>query len=155
MKIQDHAYQLTAYENGFFIDYRSYLKDVVAEKLDEVDFETKLEAYNHYCAENSYEEFLNNDEELFEIYFKNSLEAVRATQYGDYNFAHDYVKFNGYGNLDSYDEYQVEMEILQDTSFHNYIIDWIEDFDFIDIEDLLENKEEILKEAYKLIKLGY
>ncbi len=155
MNIQEHAYQLTAYEVGGYIDFRAYLKDCVREQLEDTDFDTMLEAYNFYCGENSYEEFLNNDEELFETYFKNSLEAVRATHYGDYNFAHDYVKFNGYGNLDSYNDFEVELEILEDTSFHNYIIDWLEDFSFIDLRYLIDNKKEILKEAYNLVKQGY
>ena len=34
------------------------------------------------------------------------MEAIRATYYGDYNYNDEYVKFNGYGNIDSYSEYE-------------------------------------------------
>ena len=155
MNIQGHAYQLTAYEVGGAIDYKAYLKDIVKEQLEESTFEEILEAYNHYCRENSYEEFLENDEELFETYFETMIEAVRATQYGKYNFADDYAKFNGYANLDSYSEYEVIKEILEDTNFHSYIIDWAEDFDFINIEELIEKEAEISLQAYELISKGY
>lgn len=56
-----------------------------------------------------------NNEEFFEVYFTgNPMEAVRATQYGDYNYNHDYVSFDGYGNLVSYSQYEYD-ELLEDN----------------------------------------
>ena len=155
MNIKGHSYQITAYAVGGTIDFKEYLKDIVVEQLEESRFDEVLEAYNHYCRENSYEEFLENDDEVFETYFGSMIDAVRATQYGNYNFADDYVKFNGYGNLDSFNQYEVINEILEDTSFHYYIIEWRENFEIINIEELIKNKDVILREAYELIKEGY
>ena len=155
MNIQGHAYQLTAYEVGGAIDYKAYLRDIVKEQLEESTLEELLEAYNYYCRENEYEEFLENDEELFETYFETMIEAVRATQYGKYNFADDYVKFNGYANLDSYSEYEVIKEITEDTNFHDYLIDCREDFNLINIEELIEKEAEISLLTYDLISKGY
>ena len=155
MNIQDHAYQLTAYEIGGAIDFKKYVEDIVKEQLEESEFSLVLEAYNKYCSDNNYEEFWINDEEFFDTFFPNSMEAVRATTYGDYRYTDDYVKLNGYENIDSYNEYQVIREILEDKTFHTYIVDYIEDFDFIDIEELLENGAEITLEAYKLVSKGY
>lgn len=62
----------------------------------------------------SFEEFnfMENDEDFFNTYFDgNPMEAVRAAQYGDYNYTDDYVRFNGYGNLESLSEYDVEREL--------------------------------------------
>lgn len=155
MNIQGHAYQLTAYEVGGAIDFKEYLKDIVKEQLEDCTLDEVIEAYNHYCRENSYEEFLENESETFEIYFDSMIEAVRATQYGNYNFADNYVRFNGYGNLDSYSEYEMINEMIEDTSFHNYIIEWREEFEIINIEELIEKEAEITLLAYDLISKGY
>lgn len=70
----------------------------------------------------SFEElcFEHNDEDFFNTYFENRVdEAVRAVCYGDYNYTDEYVRFNAYGNLESFDEWQVENEI---TSYATEII---------------------------------
>lgn len=50
---------------------------------------------------------------------------------------------------------QVEQEIKTDNSFIQYLLDCYEDYHFIDIDNLIEHKEDLLKESYKLIKQGY
>lgn len=155
MNIQEYAYQLTAYEKGGFIDIKDYKKDIIKNQLEDTDFETLLAAYNEYCSENSYEEFLENEEEVFQMFFGNMTDIIRATQYGEYNLYDEYIKFNGYGNLDSYDSLEVEDEIKADHNFIEYILDRFDDYDFIDINEILENEETILKETYKLVKQGY
>lgn len=46
-----------------------------------------------------------NDEEFFDLFFRDKpMEAVRACYYGNYNYNDPYVKFNGYENLESYNE---------------------------------------------------
>ena len=56
-------------------------------------------------------EYWNNDEEFFNTFFYNNpTEAVRSAYYGDYNYCDDYVKFDGYGNLKSVDDYELEKE---------------------------------------------
>ncbi|XAG96883.1 hypothetical protein U7128_000233 [Bacillus phage KKP_4050] len=70
-----------------------------------------------------------NDEEFFNVFFEGKpMEAVRAVFYGDYRYMDDYVKFDGYGNLESASEYQVEKELKEsideimdalEINFHN------------------------------------
>ena len=56
-------------------------------------------------------EYWDNDEEFFNTFFYNNpSEAVRSAYYGDYNYCDKYVKFDGYGNLKSVDEYGLEKE---------------------------------------------
>jgi hypothetical protein len=46
-----------------------------------------------------------NDEDFFNTYFDgNPMEAVRAAHYGSYSYNDDYVRFDGYGNLESLTE---------------------------------------------------
>ena len=58
-----------------------------------------------------YLEYYENDEEFFNMFFPNNpMEAVRSSYYGDYNYCDKYVKFNGYGNLVSFNDYDLEKE---------------------------------------------
>lgn len=43
----------------------------------------------------------SDPEEFFNTYFTNPYEAARATQFGKVNWLDDYIKFDGYGNLQS------------------------------------------------------
>lgn len=62
-------------------------------------------------------EYWNNDEEFFEVFFegKSPMEVARAICYGDYKYSDDYVKFNGYGNLVSYNQWELEMEFVDNA----------------------------------------
>ena len=55
-----------------------------------------------------------NDEEFFNVLFEGKpMEAVRAACYGDYNYMDEYVRFNGYGNLESLNEYTYHKELKE------------------------------------------
>lgn len=85
-----------------------------------------------------------NDEEFFDTFFEGKpLEAVRAAQYGDYNYTDDYVKFNGYGNLESLDEWQYDNLLLDHIDeVVDYIINTPENVDLPEeIEEILEDAE--------------
>ena len=87
---------------GLLLNDLDTLKDVVSE----------LNSWNA-CLE--YLDVYENDEEFFNTFFENNpMEAVRATYYGDYNFNDNYVKFNGYGNIESFSEYGYE-ELLKEN----------------------------------------
>ena len=76
--------------------------DVIGEIVSEIN-----------CLDGSLDflEYWNNDEEFFNTYFYNNpMEAVRSSFYGDYKFCDKYVKFNGYGNLESFNDYDLEKE---------------------------------------------
>ena len=54
-------------------------------------------------------EYWENNEEFFNTFFVNNpTEAVRASFYGDYSYCDDFVKFNGYGNLESFNDCDLE-----------------------------------------------
>ena len=56
-------------------------------------------------------EYFDNDEEFFNTFFYNNPnEAVRSAYYGDYHYCDKYVCFNGYGNLESFNDYDLEKE---------------------------------------------
>ena len=56
-----------------------------------------------------------NDEEFFDMFFKGRpAEVARAIYYGDFNYNDEYIKFNGYGNLETLSEYDYE-ELLKEN----------------------------------------
>lgn len=87
------------------------LKEYLLNNFEELDqLVTAIHAYN---GELEHLMFYENDEEFFDTYFYNKpMEAVRAVQYGDYNYNDPYVQFDGYMNLVSYDTWQYK-EALQ------------------------------------------
>ena len=121
---------------------REYLLNNEETLLDVV---SELNSWNG-CLENL--EFWENDEEFFNTFFDNPMEAIRATYYGNYNYNDDYVKFNGYGNIDSYSEYERIEEIkdniddivenLVEYYYNIYINEELENL----ILELLEEEEE-------------
>ena len=87
-----------------------------------------------------YLEYYENNEEFFNTFFYNNpSEAVRSSFYGDYNYCDNWVKFDGYGNLKSVDDYELEKE-------YKYYIDEI-------IDSLLEHYQEMIICDNELIKL--
>ena len=87
---------------GLLLNDLDTLKDVVSE----------LNAWNA-CLD--YLDVYSNDEEFFNMFFEGSpAEVARAIYYGDYNYNDEYVKFNGYGNLESFNEYEYE-ELLEEN----------------------------------------
>ena len=95
---------------------------------------SELNSWNG-CLENL--DFWENDEEFFNTFFDNPMEAIRATYYGNYNYNDDYVKFNGYGKIDSYSEYE-RIEEIKDN-IDDIVDNLIECYYNIYINEELEN----------------
>ena len=87
---------------GLLLNDFNTLEDVVRE----------LNSWNA-CLD--YLDVYSNDEEFFEMFFEgNPMEVARAIYYGDYNYNDEYIKFNGYGNLESFSEYDYK-ELLEEN----------------------------------------
>lgn len=71
-----------------------------------------------------YLDFYENDEYFFNDMFQKADDAVRAVCYGDYNYNDDYVRFNAYGNLESFNDYDYEEEL---KSYIDEIIERLEE----------------------------
>lgn len=57
-----------------------------------------------------------NEEEFFQMFFADRvMEAVRAVSYGDYNYMDEYVRFNGYGNIESLTTYEWHQELMNEA----------------------------------------
>ena len=70
-------------------------------------------------------EVWENDEEFFNTFFYNNpAEVARAISFGDYNYNDCYVRFNGYGNLETLSRYEYDDELKDRVE---EIIDCLED----------------------------
>ena len=85
------------------------IKNYLLDHINEIDnMRSMISEINSIDGSLEYLEYWDNDEEFFDTFFHNDpMEAVRASYYGDYNYCDDYVKFNGYGNLESANEYDL------------------------------------------------
>lgn len=131
-------------EEIMITDFEGFPKDWYHESMGESDFE-KVYAYieisndrlpddddvdewislhNQYCQEKGYgdDEIYENDEDFFQTFFADRIdEAVRATQFGRYHYTDAYVVFNGYGNLDTYDKYNIVDKLIDKDA----IVEWL------------------------------
>ena len=113
----------------FIIDYLAQLKD------DEL-----MDLWNNYCCEERMDDYIYyNDEYFFEEYFANNVdEAVRTVCYGDYRYRDTFVIFNGYGNLESFDDWKLDSYIYIED-----LASYLEDNHFLksEYQEYLEEKQ--------------
>jgi len=78
-------------------------REAVLDYLNGLSNDCLVRAHNQYCENNNDpdNEIYYNDEEFFNTFFSQVMDAVRAIAYGEYNYAHELVKFNGYANLET------------------------------------------------------
>jgi hypothetical protein len=133
------------------------VREYLLENMDQLQqIVSELNGWNG-CLESL--EAMSNDEEFFEIYFEGKpMDAVRAAQYGDYNYTDEYVRFNGYGNLESFNDWQYEKELkdsideiidnLIEYQSHLYLSDELEELLNPDITTCDYCGEEMNEEDY-------
>lgn len=102
-----------------------------------------VELNNDYCRSANYhdDEVYQNDEDFFLTFFENdTIGAVRAVSYGSYNYSHTYVKFNGYGNLESFSYFTADDLCENVETMAEYIAENLHEFtQFDNVEETEEN----------------
>lgn len=83
------------------------IKDYLLNNIEEVG--AIVSEINSIDGSLEYLDYWENDEEFFNTFFSsNPMEVARTIYYGDYRYCDDYVKFDGYGNLETIDQYGLE-----------------------------------------------
>lgn len=99
-------------------------KTIIISLLKEIDTDVLIRVWNTYCSDENMDDYIyeNDDYNINEMFSKPD-EALRSAFYGDYRYNDDYFVFNGYGNLDSFDEYDadnhIDFDILADYIMEN------------------------------------
>jgi len=126
---------------------KATVKDQIIELINNMDQNELVQLNNLYCqSANIYDsEVFSNDEEFFSLFFPNAgdgLKVAQAVFYGDYNYSHDWVSFNGYGNLQSYCYFTTDDLCELVSTIAEYIEENADDFsDLIDVSELTEEEE--------------
>jgi hypothetical protein len=125
-------------EETMITDYEGFPEEFYSEsgcdwgkifKYIEIDWENlddsgKISLWNEYCSEqNNEDEIYSFDDEFFEVFFNNQpMKAAQAASFGNVNWSDNYIKFNGYGNLESLNDYEAVNSIDESV-----LIDWLID----------------------------
>jgi hypothetical protein len=118
------------------------LKKQIVTEIDAMSQSDLITLNNIFAREiqgNYDNEIFNNDEEFFYTFFENSvISAVQCVCYGDYRYSDNYVKFNGYGNLESFN-YMSHSQLceLPETMAED-IINKFEEFEYLFSNELSE-----------------
>lgn len=93
-------------------DMINYLQDNVDTLREMV---SEVNSYNGALEEYRWE---INDEEFYDIFFKDKMEVARAVYYGgnSYNYMEEYVRFDAYGNLETTDSYNMRRDLQDGAS---------------------------------------
>lgn len=135
-------------EDFYYIkDYKDFLID----EFDNLDDKSLLRIHTEF---NEYDHVYDNtDPDFFDRYFENTDDAVRAVCYGDYEYMAPFVRFNGYGNLettwnlkdfiyiDELADYVAGIDYLKNKYFEYLDQKYIEIFD--KIEEYEDDKEKM------------
>ena len=114
------------------------IKNYLLNHIDEIG--GIVSEINSFDNSLEYLQYYENDEEFFDTFFYNNpSEAVRSSYYGDYNYCDKCVKFDGYGNLESVDDYELENEYR----------DYIDEI----VKSILEHYEQLDISDKELVKL--
>ena len=113
----------------------------VLEYLNELCNHELVSIYNEYCQSinDCDSEIHHNEDDFFETFFEGRvIEAVRAISYGDYNYNHNFVMFDGNANLKSFDNPEDEIDL---SDIANDILENPENYFDIEFEEEEEEEE--------------
>lgn len=96
----------------------------LSKKVDFDDYEELLSYHNQKCSEEGSESYIYDfDEDFFSEHFSDKpMEAARSVSFGEVNWSDEYIKFNGYANLESIAKQSLDRHIDKDE-----LIEWLLD----------------------------
>lgn len=104
--------------------------DLFCEKWEELTNSEKINLFIDYCNYEGCDDMLYIfDDDFFDVFFEGRpLEAVRAAHFGNISWNDEYIKFNGYGNLETLSEWAAadlasdyKKEIFELGEYDDYI----------------------------------
>ena len=142
---EELAFQLTAYENGWFIDFDKWINDQLNIKLDDLDDSELVTLHNEGCSQHDYmDQYIYTD--LMEMLDGYDVEqAINTIWFGKYHGGTiGYFQFNGYANVvEDYPSNLIDKDLCIDA-LHDQIPE---------LSD--EAKNVLIQMAIELVKAGY
>ena len=117
------------------------IKQKIVDYINGMGVEEKLALHNTYCdAANCMDDCIYTMDEMEEILEGvDKWELVRMIRFGDFDFMKDFWSFNGYGNLDSYNAW--ELPIFPDD-IADYILSEKDSLGNDEIKEILDGEDE-------------
>ena len=120
------------------------LEQIKANMIEKEDLMSIISDINSYDGNFDDIQWWENDEDFFDTFYgEDVMEAVRAVCYGDYTFTDEYVKINAYGNLETTNYIQDELEGYVDEIVDHLADNWEE---FKDTINLTSETKELIDE---------
>lgn len=118
---QFYSESMSKEEVQTIFDLVDWMNENSLENLEN-DGDNLLDAWNEYCSENNMDDYIHNfDDDFFETYLSSDpQEAFRLGCFSDIRWSDKYLIFNGYGNLESFDDPSNHID-------ETVLIDWIVD----------------------------
>jgi hypothetical protein len=118
------------------------LKKQIVHEINLMSHSDLINLNNLYASEilgNFNDEIFYNEDEFFNTFFyENVIGAIQCVSYGDYRYSDNYVKFNGYGNLESFNFMShAQLCELPETMAED-IINKFEEFEYLFSNELCE-----------------
>lgn len=90
------------------INVQQTTKSQIIGVINAMDTDELIQLNNEYSDSiGSEDQIFGNDEDFLSTFFANNPDSLaRSIFYGDYNYSHNYIKFNGYGNLETFDYFE-------------------------------------------------
>ena len=117
--------------------------------INGMGIEEKIELHNSYCdAANCMDDCIYSMDELEEVLDGvDKWELIRMVQFGDFDFKKEFWGFNGYGNLVSYNAWELPI-YAEDIA--DYVL-WKEDsLGNDEIQEILDEEDELQELAAKI-----
>ena len=129
------------------MDRDAILDEIKSAMVETEDLMSIVSDINSYDGSFDDVQWWENDEDFFNTYYADDIMgAVRAVCYGEYNFTDEYVKINAYGNLETTNYIQDELDEYVDEIVDHLVEDWDE---FKDTIDLTSETKELIDEYVK------
>jgi hypothetical protein len=115
--------------------------EAITDYLNELSDNELVNVHNQYCQNCNYsdDEIYSNDDDFFNTFFEGEvLKAVRAASFGEFRYQDKYIVFNGYGNLDTFNNLSDHVDI---AAIAADILENPENYD-IELEEEEETEEE-------------
>lgn len=118
------------------------LINAITEAINTMDSRELVELNNRYCEIANYPDnvIYENESEFFSLF--KDVEHFAQCVSDKYEYGHNYVKFDGYGNLESFNRASVHELVDLPATMAEYIAENFHDFSDMFILDIEEEEEE-------------
>ena len=152
-EIVHHAYMLTQYAKGGAVGMEELKEYAAAECLE--DEIVTVGMINEYLEDNNYmDDYIYSFDEIDDVLSgMQPFEIIRMAYFGSISWNDDYFRFNGYGNIETVNDYTIKNEY--ETDVKRWMIDTENYIDNTPAADVLENADVIIETCNKLIANGF